>query len=123
MKKFIFILFAIISITIFGCHNTVAFSPNVLPDAKVGANYYTEIIIDGSTPVAQLNYQIIPAEDLIITPFIADDGLFDYNHLKIQGIPKTQDDIIINLTGLTFGTSAPGVSFKKTYTIKVKEAK
>lgn len=101
----------------------MTFTPNELPTAKLGSYYYTEVDIGGGPgPVVprSFRYTIIPS-DSGITLVPNKSETFPYNNLKIQGVPKAMEPIVLTIRGFIYGTSRVGQSFEKIYTIKVSE--
>ncbi len=121
MKKLTFIF--VIGFLLVGCTSKVIITPDKLPDAVVGEQYYAEIEINGgSGPVSGGLKRDITSDYIWVEPNPKKEGRF-YNSLIIHGIPKTTEDIIVKIQGEMIPTLFLGsAKFEKTYVIKVKEA-
>ncbi|UYZ82888.1 hypothetical protein MTZ49_09710 [Entomomonas sp. E2T0] len=127
MKKKIIIFYVNIIILIMllsSCTPKAVFTPDTLPNAIVGQNYYAEIdIAGGSGPVSAGGFEVSMKPDELWFEVNRKKDNF-YNSFIIHGIPKTPEDITIIIKGdmVPTGLFGSGTEFNKTYIIKVKEA-
>lgn len=129
---------------VISCSRNMNYIPNELPPAKFGDNYYTRVeLVGGVVRGNSLFYTIQPASagtyrttkiihaveqmrdekiegDGISMKCIGDDGDI-CNTIEIKGKINIKQDVIIGISGSTFGTSIPGMQFDKTFTIHVEE--
>lgn len=119
------LFYLLVSLLIIACTPKTSFSPKELPVARLGQSYYAEIKIHSAPgPVMKetFGYLIKPENSGLDLKPLDMSANFPYNNLKIEGIPNTIGEVIIQFSGSTYGTSSSGSDFNKTYVVKVKEA-
>lgn len=98
--------------------------PPSLPNAKLGQPYYATITINsypGPVISRSFHYEITPLESGIDLKPLAPEAIRPFKNLKLEGVPIVKDEIILTISGSTYGTMEVGQRFDKTYTIKVED--
>jgi len=103
-----------------GCGNHIIFEPNELPDGYIGREYYVPISISGGAgPIVDLSYEIHPSNSGLKLVFDEKKYYtkYIYNNFTIQGNPKAQGIITINIRGGVVASA--GQYFERKYEINV----
>lgn len=137
----------LVSPIMISCSGSMRYDPERLQSAKFGDNYNTRVQLKGGSVIRDRFYYTIqpysagvyktektfPVLEEIRNEKVKGDGInvrcagdFDdlnsvCNTIEITGNINIKQDIVIELDGATFGTSSPGIQFKKTFTIHVEE--
>lgn len=95
--------------------------PSNLPNAKLGQPYYATIEIMGPVISRSFHYEITPLESGLDLKPLAPEAIRPFKNLKLEGVPIVKGEIILTISGSTYGTMEVGQRFDKTYTIKVED--
>jgi hypothetical protein len=118
MNKYCVIFVFLLLLT--GCSNQIVFKPDYLPDGHIGKEYYVPVTISGGAgPVVDLTYDIHPSNSGLKVVFSEKKyhTKYIYNNFVIQGKPKLQGVITININGGIVASA--GQDFKKKYKINI----
>ncbi|EGO8361511.1 hypothetical protein EYW98_19275 [Escherichia coli] len=143
LHRVLFIVLPLIT----SCSGSMKYSPDQLQSAKFGEKYNAQIELKGGSVIRDRFYYTIqpssagvyntenyfPVLEEIRDAKMKGDGInvrcagdFDNlnsvcNTIEIKGNINVKQDIVIELDGSTFGTSSPGIEFRKKFIIHVEE--